>query len=149
MEARDIPSRIVADVVVASGEDLRNWRTLGYLDGIGERVGLPIRFSYREVLMVGLGATLARGGLGLADAFKMIANPRPEIVAALAGHGGTLILQPRRPQGVLACSVTLTFDLAGIISDVTKRLDIALEAERCRSRGRFAFEPVPAAASHR
>lgn len=148
MELRDIPSRIAAEVIPASSEDLRNWRTLGYLDGIGERIGAAIHFSDREVLTIAVAAGCARAGLGLAAAFKMIGNPPPEVVAALAGQGGTLMLRPRRQQGALASSVRLVIDLAEIVSDAAKRLDVALEADRHRSRGRLAYEPASASASH-
>jgi hypothetical protein len=135
MESREIPARIVADVAGASVDDLRTWRALGYSHGFGERVGAGTRFSRRETLAIVLAVTMARGGLGLRAAFEMVAEPPPEIIAALAGHGGRLIL---RPQGGLACPVTLTFDLAEIVGSATKRLDAALEAEPHRRRFAFA-----------
>jgi hypothetical protein len=159
METRNIPARVMADVAGASVDDLRTWRTLGYLDGLGERIGAGTFFSRSEVLRVALGAALAEAGLGLRTGFALVAEPTPAVLAALSGQGDPLTFWPRGrgtqddetrsadAGRALACAVKVIVDAVSIVRDASLRLDAALEAERFRNRRRrLSFEPAPARA---
>jgi hypothetical protein len=154
MGIRDIPLRVTADISGISVAAMLQRRCLYGADAFGERVGNSIYHCRTETLSTALAEALAAAGMGLRAAYAMVIDPKPQIVAALAGQGEPLTFWPRRDNpdedtGGLSSAVKIVIDAAAIVRAAAVRLDAALEAERSRHpRRRVAFEPS-ALAGHR
>ncbi len=146
----DYSPRVTAEAVRCTTDYLRLLHARRFLDGVAKKCGSTWRYPRSGVLNLGLALGMSRGGLGLEAAFAAIANPTPAMIAALAGHGDSLLVfWPRRNNGTgtLNMTVKVVVDAPAIVRDVAARLDIAAEAERRRPRGRVAFEPAPTSAN--
>jgi hypothetical protein len=139
------PPRVVVMVAGASADALRQWRARGYLARFGERAGAATCYSRAEVLQIALVKALAGAGFGLCAAFEIVADPPPEIVAALAGQGEALTFW--RPCGNADEPAKLVVDAAAIVRAAAARLDAALDEERSRRRPSFG-RSLPSAHQH-
>ncbi len=149
LEPRTIPTHVVAYVAAATADDVRN-QCCGPLRDFGERIGRCRCFSRIETLKIALAFSMGRSGLGLTAACAAMANPTPELVAAIDTQDGILTFWPRRgggENGGLGCLVKIVVDAGAVVQNAAKRLDAALKAERRHQRGGPAF--VPASGVHR
>jgi hypothetical protein len=143
VEIRDIPTRTLSAAFGHSVDHHRKWRNLGYMDGLGEKLGTSFYFSRSEALKI----ELAQSGMGLRTAFEVVRNPTPEILDALVGRGEPLTFWPRRDHpdedaDGLGSAVKIVVDAAAIVRAAAVHLDAALEAQRSRKpRHRLFFTP--------
>jgi hypothetical protein len=142
MAIRTISSREIDEAFddVAAG-DLWKWRSNGYMEGLGEKVGTRFLFSEDEALKIRVAVALAKAGMGLPAAFEAMRNPTPQISDALAGRGDPLVLWPRRDHpDETAGVVKIVIDVAGLVRDAALRLAAARQRAR-NPRRRLSFAP--------
>jgi hypothetical protein len=154
MNIRDVPARVVAEAAETTPDYLRVYRYDGLLEGVGELVGAGYQYSQSECLGIALAVQLAKTALGVKGAFNVVfADPTPDIVAAIAGRGGTVTFWPQRgpTPDRLAVAVKIVVDLGAFVRDAADRLEVALEKERSKTRlgRRLSFGLSPAVSNTR
>ncbi|WP_316179660.1 MULTISPECIES: hypothetical protein [unclassified Bradyrhizobium] len=66
-------------------DTLRDWRRLGFFEGLGERKGKGHLFTLSDVARIAVAAFIARNGAGLRNAFEIVGR-RGGLIDAIAAH---------------------------------------------------------------
>jgi hypothetical protein len=62
-----------------NASEIRHWRSEGFIEGVGERVGKGHLYDTTDVACIAVAAAVARHGFGYREAFRIIAERRAQI----------------------------------------------------------------------
>jgi hypothetical protein len=132
MNMREFPASVAAYVADVTDGTLRSYRTPhGFLDPYGEMNGVGYIYSRDEVVRIAVAAALGRTGLGLREAFNVVADANHMIQAAFGGEPDVICkFQKRRHGGAYACLTILRFNASAAVRLANVRIAEAMAASK-------------------
>ncbi|UPK25940.1 helix-turn-helix domain-containing protein [Bradyrhizobium sp. 195] len=85
---KDYSPNAAAHAARCKPDTLRDWRRLGFFNGVGERKGKGHRYTLSDVARVAVAAFIARNGASLRAAFEIVGQ-RGKLIDAIVAHERT------------------------------------------------------------